>query len=333
MIPRNLRFAHPASLLLVVVSGVCAACGKTSDPSSTDATDGVGGIGGNAGTGGGFVTSSAAVTTSNGTVTTTGDAGSGGANTTGSGGGSTTGSGGASSCAPDQHLLEGCYAIEAGVAGQGGLAGAAGAGGLDPCWGEDAPQSCDASLEGEVRQLGTGIDAAGCDSTLFGGLTDLDANGRQWLIIDAGDASLRVVIGRPTGELDVEVGDTVHAELRRHYYFEDFDWGSRLTLTKNGQPLAVLNDGFPVDDTEQYGDLTLSWGSKLCEQPYNGACTFIAHDLDLVWEEDGGTHVAPYSRGKLGPFEILTQGNFIVEGGGFCDSGNRSEYLIARVKP
>ena len=35
----------------------------------------------------------------------------------------------------------------------------------------------------------------------------------------------------------------------------------------------------------------------------------------------------------FGPFEILTEGNFIVEGGGFCDSGNRSEYLIARVKP
>jgi len=335
MTRRKPRLSRHASLLLVALSSVWTACGKTNDGAGTDAGNtSVGGSGANGGTGGGPASTGAAVTTagvagSGSGSSTTGSGGSGGFGTTGSGG-----SGGDSSCAPAQHLLEGCYSMEAGAAGQGGLAGAAGgeAGGSDPCWGADAPRDCSASFEGQVSQVGRGIDARWCDSTLFGGLTNLSDDGRQWLVIDAGDARLRVVIGRPSGELDIEVGDTVQAELYRHYYFEDFDWGSRLTLRRNGQPVVVLNDGFPVDDFNQYGDLALSWGRKLCERPYDGACTYIAHDLDLVWEEDGGTRVAPYSRGQLGPFEILTQGNFIVEGAGFCDSGNQSEYLIARVK-
>jgi len=334
MSPRNQRLLRPASLLLLVASGVCTACGKTNDPTSTDTT-GAGGNGGNANNAGNAGTGSGstgdAFTTTVG-VTTAGVVGSGGGTTTGSGG--SGGSGGDSSCAPAERLIEGCYSMDAGGAGEGGLAGAAGAGSIDPCWSEDAPRHCDASFEGELRQVGRRIDASWCDNTLFGDLTNPSVDSRQWLVIDSGDAALRVAIGGPSGELDVEVGDTVRAELRRGYYFEDFDWGSRLTLTKNDVLLAVLNDGFPVDDVDQYGDLSLSWGAKLCERPYDGACTFIAHNLDLVWEEDGGVSVAPYSSQQLGPFEIRTEGNFIVNGGGgFCDSGNRSEYLIARVKP
>ena len=184
-----------------------------------------------------------------------------------------------------------------------------------------------------MLEVGRGVDdLSWCHSALFGGPLNLTADEFQSLALGAGDAILHVRLGGISGELDVNVGDTVQAEVDRHHYFEDLAWGTRLTLTKDGALLAVANDDLPVDERDRYGDLSLSWGDKLCERDF-GSCTYIGHDLDLVWEEDGSTRVAPYSSARLGPFEIVTQRNFIMESDGFCDIGNQSEYLIARVKP
>jgi hypothetical protein len=229
--------------------------------------------------------------------------------------------------------LEGCYSIGTSIGtSAAGAAGAGGDSGWDAeCWG-DFSSDCEAHFEGEVLQVGTSIDARWCDVEIFGGLRDLSVERRRWLVIGDGNVALGVVLGRPTRELDVEVGDRVEATMVYQNYHADFMWGMRLTLTKNGELLALLNDNLPIDQPTQLGDLTLSRAAELCHQPEDGfTCTYVAHDLEIQLDDEG-ISVSPHSSVRIGPYEVLTDENFDVRDGGACDTGDTSDFLIARVR-
>lgn len=324
---------HPprrAALLLVAFSSVWAACGKTNSASGTDSaaggdggsnqSGGSGGSGGVGGTsfGGGPVSTGDAVTT---TSATTGFA------STGTDSGGVGGSGGQPACGAAEQKLEGCYRVGPYSGG-----GGAGAPPVDPCWDDDAPENCEATLEGKVVYTGKGYEDS-CGIPLFGGLTELSEEGRLWLEIVSDQGSMDLIVGRPRGALDVEVGDTVSVNLLRQSYHDEFMWGARLTLTKNGELLAVLNDNLPIDEPTKFGDLTLSRGQQVCERAEDSfTCTYVAHDLEVLLDDEG-LGVSPDSSARLGPYEILTDENFHERDGGGCDSGDVSDFVIARVKP
>jgi len=321
---------------------VWVACGKTSGASGTDSaaaggdggtagnpSGGAGGGGGSGATGGVGGTSVGGGPVSTGDAVTTNSATTGSITTGSSTADGVGGSGGDSSCGGADHRLEGCYLVRPYPGGGGG----GGAPPIDPCWDEAAPENCEATFEGKVSDVGAIVTHA-CGTPLFGGPTDLSDRGWPWLEISSEYNAMDLVIGHLEDTLDVEIGDTVSVKLVRQSYHAELMWGSRLTLTKNGELLAVLNDNLPIDGAIEFGDLTLSRGLEHCEQPEDSSssCTYVAHDLD-VRLADAGLGVAPDSRIHLGPYEILTEENFHMRDGGSCEDGDVSDFSIARVRP
>lgn len=332
------RLAHSRrALLLVAFSSLWTACGKTSGAGDTDSSaaggdggtgssqqsggsGGSGGVGGTSFGGDGPVSTGDTVTTNSATT----DSITTGSITTAGGVG---GSGGEPACGRTEQRLEGCYGVYASSGGGGG-----GAPPIDPCWDDDAPENCEATFEGQVSDVGPGYED-NCGIPMFDGLSNLSEEGRQWLRLHSGQLKMDIILGRPEGAIDIEPGDTVSVNLLRASYHDEFMWGSRLTLTKGGELLAVLNDNLPIDEPTAFGALTLQRGAEVCERPEDVfTCSYIAHDLD-VQLDDEGLGVPPDSTARFGPYEILTEENFHMRDGGGCDSGDVSDFVIARVKP
>ena len=334
--------------LLVAFGSVLVACGGTTDSSDADpAAGGSGGTkstsgtvsgedGGSAGTGGSSFGGGPGLDTGTGFSATV--TGSGGFSTTGSipgtGGFGTTaglgGTGGGLSCFASDRQLGGCYGVASNS--EGGAAGAAGAPGIDECWGSDAPRNCEASFEGEVVGAGKQGDPNECEVSVFGGV-DGSLNSGSWLRLRDGDAELFVSLGGAEGELDVEPGDRVEAHLLRESWHDEFMTGARLILMQDGELVAALNENLPLDEPLQVGGLTLERGAEVCKEPEDGeTCSYVAHDF-TVRSGDEALSVTPNSQAHFGSYDILTEENFVVTSLGGCDTGNYSDFGIARIKP
>lgn len=273
---------------------------------------------------------SGAVTTAVGSVG--GSSGTGGWDDTSVGGSGGFGAaGGTGGCGPTAPQLGACYGVTRGASGEGGIGGEGPSPEIDECWSDDEYQDCSALFEGRVMRVDVSNNTFGCLNDMFGDLSRLNARGVYAVWVSDGEVDLNLMLGPLERPLELERGDDVAVHVEKRVYHSGFMQGSRLTLTKGSDLIAVLNHWLPVDDSTHVGEFEFERGAALCKNPEDSfTCTETWHEL-RVKLDDTSLSLAPYTHAGLGNYSIFVDENQSMADGGGCDSGDTTNFALFKL--